>query len=230
MKLCTPRLDTRRPRLVDRFPETKAAKDALYSAAVAHERLSDLNPYSRAVYETGLFAGQRRVSYDDVRRKYPNYQLPKATYGWEPSTRTVNGGLGWAAKPKPLPKLTTEQRVVKKLSKWKGEYGPWIGEKASWAWDGVKGGASTVSMGVANYLQNYFLTVYLGFIALLCWTNRKELYEGPVTKGAFLAHQGGMFLIKHIRQWLNDIALPSIIQRSKPSETDNAGNTREASE
>jgi hypothetical protein len=203
--------------IVDRFPETKAAKDALYSAAVAHERLSDLNPYWRAVYGNGLFAGPRRVTYDDVRRKYPNYQLPKATYGWEPSTRTVNGGPGWAPKPKPLPKLTTEQRVVRKLSKWKGEYGPWIGENASWVWSSIKGGASRVSTGVANYLQNYFLMVYLGFIALLGWTNRKELYEGPVTKGAFLAHQGGALLVKHIRGWLNGIALPSIIHRSKPS-------------
>lgn len=101
--------------IVDRFPDTKAAKDALYSAAVAHERLSDLNPYWRSIYEKGLFAGSRKVTYTDVKRAYPTYQLPRGTDGWEASTRTVNGGSGWAPKPKPPPKLTLTQKIERRI-------------------------------------------------------------------------------------------------------------------
>ncbi|HKP68935.1 MAG TPA: hypothetical protein VJV05_06605, partial [Pyrinomonadaceae bacterium] len=101
--------------LVNRYPNSRAAKDALYSAAVAHERLSDLNPYWRSIYGQGLFAGPRKVTYQDVRSAYPKYQLPKATYGWEPGTRTVNGGTGWAPPPKPLPRETKEHRIKRLL-------------------------------------------------------------------------------------------------------------------
>lgn len=92
--------------VVDRYPETKAAADALYSAAVAHERLANFNGYWRSQYENGRHAGRRLVTYDDVRRLYPKYRIPIGTYGWEASTRTVNGGPGWAPlppKPKPVP-------------------------------------------------------------------------------------------------------------------------------
>jgi hypothetical protein len=42
-----------------------------------------------------------------VKAAYPKYVFPRGTYGWEPSTRTVNGGPGWilpppAPKPKPV--------------------------------------------------------------------------------------------------------------------------------
>jgi outer membrane protein assembly factor BamD (BamD/ComL family) len=92
--------------VVDRYPETKAAADALYSAAVAHERLANFNGYWRSQYEIGLHAGRRMVTYADVVRLYPNYRVPRATIGWEPSTRSVNGGPAWAPlppKPKPVP-------------------------------------------------------------------------------------------------------------------------------
>ena len=97
-----------------RFPQTRAGRDALYSAAVCHERLSNYNPYWRGLYENGMHAGNRMVNYDDVKAAYPNYQLPRGTSGWQPSTRTVNGGPGWAAPPPPPPKpkrLTRTERV-----------------------------------------------------------------------------------------------------------------------
>lgn len=98
-----------------RFPETRAARDALYTAAVCHERLADFNPYWRDMYHRGLHAGQRMVTYEDVRRTYPDYQLPRGTRGWEPSSRTVNGGAGWAARPQPQPRPTRLARLKLKL-------------------------------------------------------------------------------------------------------------------
>jgi TolA-binding protein len=100
--------------IAQKFPRTRAARDALYTAAVCHERLSNYNPYWRLIYENGMHAGQRMVTYKDVIATYPNYQLPRGTYGWQPSTRTVNGGPGWAPPPPPAPKpkrLTKRERV-----------------------------------------------------------------------------------------------------------------------
>ena len=51
------------------------------------------------------------VTFRDVRSLYPKYQMPRGEAGWEPITRTVNGGPGWAASPKPLPKLTRTQKI-----------------------------------------------------------------------------------------------------------------------
>jgi len=82
---------------------------------VAHQRLSERIAPWTAIYERGLFAGPRMVTYADVRGAYPDYQLPRGTYGWEPSTRTVNGGPGWAAPPKAAPKLTRPQKVKREL-------------------------------------------------------------------------------------------------------------------
>ena len=101
--------------IVNRFPNTRAAKDALYSAAVAHQKLSSINDYWRAAYERNLYAGPRLVSYDDVKSAYPRYQLPRGTNGWAPATRTVNGGPGWAAPLKPAPRETKEHRVKRLL-------------------------------------------------------------------------------------------------------------------
>lgn len=97
-----------------RFPRTKAARDALYTAAVCHERLSDYNPYWRGIYKNGLHAGDRMVTYADVKATYPNYQLPRGTYGWQPLTRTVSNGPGWEPPPPPPPKprrFTRTERV-----------------------------------------------------------------------------------------------------------------------
>lgn len=100
--------------VAQKFPRTKAARDALYTAAVCHDRLSNYNPFWRLIYENGMHAGQRMVTYEDVTATYPNYQLPRGTYGWQPSTRTVNGGPGWAPPPPPPPKpkrLTKRERL-----------------------------------------------------------------------------------------------------------------------
>ena len=107
--------------IVAEYPQTKIARDALYSVAVAHERLSSrISPWTK-VYERGLFAGPRLVTYADVRGTYPDYQLPRGTYGWKPSTRTVNGRPGWAPKPKPLPRQTKEHRVRRVLNEISGK-------------------------------------------------------------------------------------------------------------
>ncbi|HJZ79002.1 MAG TPA: tetratricopeptide repeat protein, partial [Pyrinomonadaceae bacterium] len=100
--------------VVDRFPQTRAARDALYSAAVCHDRLSNYNAYWRDIYENRMHAGERMVTYADVKAAYPRYQLPQGTYGWQPSTRTVNNGPGWAPPPPPPPRpkrLTRTERV-----------------------------------------------------------------------------------------------------------------------
>ena len=101
--------------IVDRYPHTRAAKDALYTAAVCHEHLSGYNPYWRNIYEAGLHAGQRMVTYDDVKAAYPKYQLPRGTFGWWPSTRTVYDGPGWAPPPKPAPKPSRWARLRSKV-------------------------------------------------------------------------------------------------------------------
>lgn len=94
-----------------RFPKTRAARDALYTAAVAHERLSGYNEYWRGIYAMGLHAGDRLVTYADVRRTYPSYQLPRGTFYWEPLTRTFKGGPGWDAPPPRVPRPTRRERL-----------------------------------------------------------------------------------------------------------------------
>lgn len=105
--------------IAGRFPKTPAARDALYTAAVCHERLSDYNGYWRDAYGKGTYAGARLVSYADVRQAYPGYQLPRGTIGWEPVTRTVNSGPGWAAAPKPEPRPTRRMRINAKLAEFR---------------------------------------------------------------------------------------------------------------
>jgi hypothetical protein len=107
--------------IAGRFPRTRAARDALYTAAVCHERLSNYNPYWRQIYQNGLHAGSRMVTYQDVQATYPNYQLPRGTYGWQPSTRTVKGGPGWQSAPKPPPRPTKTARLkilVQRMADW----------------------------------------------------------------------------------------------------------------
>jgi thioredoxin-like negative regulator of GroEL len=99
--------------VAQRFPRTRAARDALYTAAVCHERLSDYCPYWRDVYHNGLHAGPRMVTYAEVKASYPDYQLPRGTYAWEPATRTVAGGPGWSAPPKPAPPKPKPTRLAR---------------------------------------------------------------------------------------------------------------------
>jgi outer membrane protein assembly factor BamD (BamD/ComL family) len=108
--------------VVERYPQTKAAKDALFSAAVAHERLSDLNPYWSEIYRSGLFAGQKLVTFGDIARSYPHFRWPISRVGWEAATRTVNCGPGWAAPPKPAPKLTRTQKIERVLTRVGNEF------------------------------------------------------------------------------------------------------------
>ena len=96
--------------VAERYPNTKAAGDAMYTAAVCHERLSGMNNYWRGIYGNGLYAGARLVTYRDVRRAFPKYRFPRGTSGWEPMTRTVNGGPRWDPLPQPGPPLTRTQR------------------------------------------------------------------------------------------------------------------------
>ncbi|HKQ08486.1 MAG TPA: outer membrane protein assembly factor BamD [Blastocatellia bacterium] len=98
--------------VVNRYPNTRAARDALYTAAVCHDRLASYNNYWRSIYDRGGFAGSRMVNYQDVKRAYPGYRYPLGTRGWEPATRTVNGGPGWALPPKPKPRPSRARRAL----------------------------------------------------------------------------------------------------------------------
>jgi outer membrane protein assembly factor BamD (BamD/ComL family) len=100
--------------VVDEYPRTRAARDALYTTAVIHERLGCFMLYWWKQYARGLHVGQRIVSYDDVRRAYPDYVLPAGTYGWEPVTRTVNGHAARPEPPKP-PSLTNVERARQRI-------------------------------------------------------------------------------------------------------------------
>jgi hypothetical protein len=97
-------------RVVDEYPRTRAARDALYTAVVIHQRLGGFTLYWSGQYARLLYAGERLVVYKDLRRAYPDYALPAGTYGWEPSTRTVNGRAAWPAPPKPK-RLTGAERA-----------------------------------------------------------------------------------------------------------------------
>lgn len=95
-----------------RFPKTRAARDALYTAAVCHKRLLNYNEYWSTIYSHGGHAADRMVTFRDVRAVYPRYRFPRGTIGWEPSTRTVNGGLGWDPLPKPKPRPSKWMRAA----------------------------------------------------------------------------------------------------------------------
>jgi TolA-binding protein len=99
--------------IVKRYPRARAAGDALYTAIVAHQRLSEFNSIWRDMYGAGFHAGERMVTYKDLRRAYPNYRLPRGTNGWEPATRTVNGAPAWDAPPPPKPLTGTERARLK---------------------------------------------------------------------------------------------------------------------
>ena len=144
-------------KVVDLYPHTRAARDALYTAAICHERLSGYNPYWRDIYGAGLHAGQRMVTYTDVKAAYPTYQLPRGTYGWQPSTRTVDDGPGWAAPPKYVPPPSRWARL-----KWKVEE---IFNKAVVFWNET----------VRRWITMIFLLFGVGFTARIAAQNRKLL-------------------------------------------------------
>ncbi len=151
--------------IADRFPQTKTARDALYSAAVAHQRLSERNGPWGVFYQRGLFAGSRMVTYADVKGTYPDYQLPRGTYGWEPSTRTVNSGPGWAPKPTPAPKLTRTQNFERKFKRYFGAAEGWVTPKLLAVTDGyatyVRGWFDALLAAVGILLAGYL--ILLGF-------------------------------------------------------------------
>lgn len=99
--------------IVRRYPQTKAAPAALYTAVLCHEQLAEYNSYWREAYALGLHAGERLVTYADLERAYPRYRLPAAGR-WEPSTRTVDGRPAWPKPPAPK-KLTGTERLRRKV-------------------------------------------------------------------------------------------------------------------
>jgi outer membrane protein assembly factor BamD (BamD/ComL family) len=103
--------------IVRRFPKTRAARDALFTAAVCDERLSDYNNYWRERFKHNVYPGSRLVSYGHVKAAYRDYVFPKGTSGWEPLTRTVNGAPAWTPKPKPTPRLTRTQKVERYIAR-----------------------------------------------------------------------------------------------------------------
>jgi TolA-binding protein len=147
--------------IADRYPKTRAAPDALYSAAVAEERLSDYNPYWRDVYSKGLVPNNMTISYADVKRRYPRYRFPIGTRGWEASTRTVNGGEAWPAPPpppKPKTRITREERVKRKLKEYFNEYSPIVKSK-------VASSAATSY----QWLCTYLYVVFGSLVLVLAW-------------------------------------------------------------
>lgn len=104
-----------------RFPNTRAARDALFTAAVCHERLAEYNGYWREIYSDDGHAGDRMVTYRDVRAAYTKYKFPRGTLGWEPATRTVNGGPGWDKPLKPKPRPSRWARAAQLANSWVSE-------------------------------------------------------------------------------------------------------------
>jgi TolA-binding protein len=143
--------------IVDRYPHTRAARDAFYTAAVCHERLSGFNPYWRDIYDSGLHAGARMVTYTDVKAAYPNYQFPRGTYGWQPSTRTVNDGPGWAPPPKPVPRPSQWARLKLKAEHLYNRVWTFWNEK------------------IRRWITFLFLLFGVGFTARIAAQNRKLL-------------------------------------------------------
>jgi hypothetical protein len=143
--------------IVDRYPNTRAARDAFYTAAVCHERLSGFNPYWRDIYDSGLHAGQRMVTYTDVKAAYPTYQLPRGTSGWQPSTRTVNDGPGWAPPPKRVPRPSRWARLESKAEDIYNRVWAFWNEK------------------VRRWITFVFLIFGVGFTARIAAQNRKLL-------------------------------------------------------
>jgi outer membrane protein assembly factor BamD (BamD/ComL family) len=95
--------------VVRRYPNTRAARDSLYTAILCGQQLANFNGYWREMDERGLHAGTSPVTLADLRRAYPRYRLPLAG-DWKPSTRTVGGATAWPASPQPR-RLTGMERA-----------------------------------------------------------------------------------------------------------------------
>jgi outer membrane protein assembly factor BamD (BamD/ComL family) len=98
--------------VVDKYPNTRAARDAMLSAVFCHDRLKVFNGYWSQAYWNGRHAGVRLVTGADLKAAYPDYRWPIANaWNWKPSTRTVNGHAAWPAPPKPVPPKPLWRRV-----------------------------------------------------------------------------------------------------------------------
>jgi TolA-binding protein len=147
--------------VVDEFPDSKAAPDALYTAAVCQRRLWGYNDYWRSRYNVGQFAWARPVTFQDVKRVYPKYVFPHGTNGWEPMTRTVNGHAAWPPKPKPVPPKPFHIRAWNKVEKGWGIVSPPLGR--AWTW-------TTDLLGtVFGFVFRLDLFVYLAGLAFAAW-------------------------------------------------------------
>ncbi|MFT3742811.1 MAG: tetratricopeptide repeat protein [Pyrinomonadaceae bacterium] len=124
--------------IVDRYPNTKVAKDALFSAVVAHDRLSSMNNYWRASYSTGMYAGPRLVTNADINGRFPKFRWPLSRIKWEPATRTVNGGNAYPEPPKAAPKLSVTQRIERKVKIYATKANTYIGDLAKTIQSGLQ--------------------------------------------------------------------------------------------
>jgi hypothetical protein len=129
-----------------------------------------------------------------VRAAYPDYALPPGTFGWEPSTRTVNGRAAWPAPPTPRPRPTRAARVKRiVLAQWPALYAS-AAYAAARAW--------------------HWLTVALVLVA--CLLSARVAERSRRHWRAHLARHGAKCKppVESLRDWLREVraALP---QRAK---------------
>lgn len=145
--------------IIDKYPNTMAVKDAMFSVAVAHERLSNLNPYWRDKYENGLFAGTRLDTFADIVKRFPRFRWPISRNSWQASTRTVNGGSAYPPPPKLVPKLSPVQRVQRKIGR---------------IWDMAGSKLKEASEAAGRMLQKQTFTILFGIGLLIFWRYRRD--------------------------------------------------------
>jgi TolA-binding protein len=147
--------------IAERYPKTRAARDAFFTAAVCHERLADYNRYWRAMYQIGLHAGERIVTVRDVKRAYPDFRLPRTRLGWEPVTRTINGGPAWDPLPKPKPRLSFSTRVKIKIARlWESGRQSAVGAWEETVWPALLNVFYAVCLVIGAYLVFVMVVLY----------------------------------------------------------------------
>jgi outer membrane protein assembly factor BamD (BamD/ComL family) len=115
--------------IVDRYPSTRAARDALLTAKFCEDRLSTYNGYWSTAYDMGLHAGHRRVTAGALRATYPDYVWPQAGAAtWEPATRTAAGRPGWPPPPRPKPPVPLWRRAADRAWALAVPPAQWLGE------------------------------------------------------------------------------------------------------